>query len=217
MSTRSPNMGKTDKNHAKLQFEQGWSQAPVWDHAVAGVSGGGDMTPGEEPELRQILAAMQQSLPQIDIKIDSLSYRMDRMTERLAKRADRLDQSERCISEMEDGQATMSSGHAKICKELAALQAKVDDLEAHSPDNQILGNMGSKLEDFQDTALTEIQHMGKYATACVYGEGERAGRVLANMIHRSREKDTITAVQAEDGSELIDPEQIVNRFREYYI
>ncbi|KAJ1208787.1 hypothetical protein NDU88_004170 [Pleurodeles waltl] len=34
------------------------------------------------------------------------------------------------------------------------------------------------------------------------------------MIHPNREKDTIMAVQAEDGSELTDPEQIANRFQE---
>ncbi|KAJ1082372.1 hypothetical protein NDU88_002540 [Pleurodeles waltl] len=106
-----------------------------------------------------------------------------------------------------------------ICGTLDLLERKLAQLEQvhlHTANNQILGNMHAKLEDFPDTALTEVHHMGKYATARVYGEGERPGTVLANMIRPSRERDMITAVQAEDGSELTDPEQIVNRFREYY-
>ncbi|KAJ1117224.1 hypothetical protein NDU88_005424 [Pleurodeles waltl] len=120
-------MGKTDKNRAKQQFEQRRSQAPAGDCAAVGVPGGGDMMQGEEPELRQILTAMQQRLTQIDSKIDSLSYRMHRMTERLDKHADRLGQSERRISEMKDGQAAIASRHIKMGKELVALQAMVED------------------------------------------------------------------------------------------
>ncbi|KAJ1191956.1 hypothetical protein NDU88_001269 [Pleurodeles waltl] len=126
MSTRLHTIHKTDKHQAKLQFEQRRPQAPAGDWALAGMPGGGDMPPGEEPELRQILMAVQQSLTQIDSKIDSLSNRMVQMTERLDKHADCLDQSERCISEMEDGQATMSFGHVKMGKQLAAIQAKVE-------------------------------------------------------------------------------------------
>ncbi|KAJ1212514.1 hypothetical protein NDU88_000169 [Pleurodeles waltl] len=62
---------------------------------------------------------------------------MDRMTERLDKQAERLDQSERCISEVEDGQSPMATGQARMGKELATLQAKVDDLEAISHRNNL--------------------------------------------------------------------------------
>ncbi|KAJ1174516.1 hypothetical protein NDU88_006337 [Pleurodeles waltl] len=55
-------MGKTDKNQAILQFDQRKSQTSPGDRTVARVSGGADMPSGEEPELRQILAAMHQSL-----------------------------------------------------------------------------------------------------------------------------------------------------------
>ncbi|KAJ1137115.1 hypothetical protein NDU88_003528 [Pleurodeles waltl] len=61
---------------------------------VAVASGGADMLSVEEPELKQILAAMQQSLTQLDTKIDSCSFRMDRMTEQLNRHAEHLDQSE---------------------------------------------------------------------------------------------------------------------------
>ncbi|KAJ1137586.1 hypothetical protein NDU88_003984 [Pleurodeles waltl] len=83
-------------------------------------------------------------------------------------------------------------------------------------DSQILGRICTELVEFQDTALTEIQHMGKYATDCIYGAGERPGAVLANLACPNREKDTIMVVQAEDGSEITDPEHIANRFGEYY-
>ncbi|KAJ1158288.1 hypothetical protein NDU88_010981 [Pleurodeles waltl] len=84
-------MGKTDKNQAILQFDQRKSQTSAGDRLVVGVSGGADMSLGEEPELRQILAAMQQSLTHIDSKIDSLVFRMDRMTERIDRHVEWLD------------------------------------------------------------------------------------------------------------------------------
>ncbi|KAJ1204389.1 hypothetical protein NDU88_008167 [Pleurodeles waltl] len=58
--------------------------------------------------------------------------------------------------------------------------------------------------------------MGKYATASIYGEDERPGAVLANLACPNREKDTIMVVQADDSSEITDPEHIANRFCEYY-
>ncbi|KAJ1167351.1 hypothetical protein NDU88_007743 [Pleurodeles waltl] len=84
-------MGKTDKTQAILQFDQRRSQTSAGDRPVVGVSGGADMPLGEELELRQILAAMQQSLTHIDSKIDSLFFRMDRMTERMDRHVEWLD------------------------------------------------------------------------------------------------------------------------------
>ncbi|KAJ1124462.1 hypothetical protein NDU88_002923 [Pleurodeles waltl] len=97
-------------------------------------------------------------------------------------------------------------------KEIAQLERE----HLRTPDSQILGRIRIKLVEFQDTALTEVQHMGKYATAHIYEEGERPGEVLVNLTCPNRESDTIMVVQAEDGSEITDPEHIANRFREYY-
>ncbi|KAJ1114375.1 hypothetical protein NDU88_002613 [Pleurodeles waltl] len=97
-------------------------------------------------------------------------------------------------------------------KELAQLERE----HLRTSDSQILGRIRIKLVEFQDMALTEVQHMGKYATSRIYGEGERPGAVLANLVCPNREKDTIMVVQAEDGSEITDPEHIANRFCVYY-
>ncbi|KAJ1186816.1 hypothetical protein NDU88_003596 [Pleurodeles waltl] len=70
-------MGKTDKNQAILQFDQHKSETSAGDHTVVGVSGGADMPSGEEPELRQILAAMQQSLTHIDRKQQLQDLRLE--------------------------------------------------------------------------------------------------------------------------------------------
>ncbi|KAJ1203531.1 hypothetical protein NDU88_007316 [Pleurodeles waltl] len=247
-------MGKTDKNQPKLHFDQRKPQKTVGERAAADTPEREDMPQVEEPEPRQILAAMQQSLAQIDSKIDCLTFRMDRMTERLNKHGDWLDQS---------------SSQAKMNKALMALQTKVDDLEARShrnnlrivgvaestdidimegyierlldqllgcvtfserfahlekelaqleqehlltADRHVLCRIHTKLVEFQDTALTEVQHMGTYATAHIYGEAERPGAVLANIAHPNREKDTIMAIQDEDGNVITDPERIANRF-----
>ncbi|KAJ1098100.1 hypothetical protein NDU88_003216 [Pleurodeles waltl] len=66
-------MCKTDKNQAMLQFDQRKSQTSPGYRTVADVSGGADMPSGEELELRQILAAMHQSLTHIDILRRSIS------------------------------------------------------------------------------------------------------------------------------------------------
>ncbi|KAJ1191199.1 hypothetical protein NDU88_000515, partial [Pleurodeles waltl] len=58
--------------------------------------------------------------------------------------------------------------------------------------------------------------MGKYATARVYGEGDRPGRVLANLIRPSRSANLINTAMAADGSVIGDPEMVATRFREYY-
>ncbi|KAJ1108627.1 hypothetical protein NDU88_006003 [Pleurodeles waltl] len=57
---------------------------------------------------------------------------------------------------------------------------------------------------------------GKYVTARVYGEGDRPGRVLANLIRPHRDNNAITKVVDADGSELDDPALIAQRFRDYY-
>ncbi|KAJ1203063.1 hypothetical protein NDU88_006858 [Pleurodeles waltl] len=58
--------------------------------------------------------------------------------------------------------------------------------------------------------------MGKYATAQVYGDGERPGSTMACRAHLSRERDTIIAVQDENGCLINDLAKIVNLFRDYY-
>ncbi|KAJ1092298.1 hypothetical protein NDU88_005409 [Pleurodeles waltl] len=79
-----------------------------------------------------------------------------------------------------------------------------------------MGRIHIKLQEFQELARTEIQHVGKYATARVYGEGDRPGRVLANLLRPHRNSNAITKVVAADGSELDDPALIAQRFRDYY-
>ncbi|KAJ1169121.1 hypothetical protein NDU88_001027 [Pleurodeles waltl] len=86
----------------------------------------------EEQDLRYILTAMQQSLTQIDGKIDSLSYCVDRMSERLNKQTERLDQVEIRVSAAEDGQTALASRQLKVNTELDTLKHKMDDLESRS-------------------------------------------------------------------------------------
>ncbi|KAJ1217769.1 hypothetical protein NDU88_005359 [Pleurodeles waltl] len=58
-------------------------------------------------------------------------------------------------------------------KELAQLERE----HLRMSDSQILGRIRTKLLEFQDTALTEVQNMEKFATARIYGEAERAEAV----------------------------------------
>ncbi|KAJ1105429.1 hypothetical protein NDU88_002835 [Pleurodeles waltl] len=65
--------------------------------------------------------------------------------------------------------------------------AQFEQEQVLNADDQTSGHMRDKLTEFQDTALTEDQHLGKYATAWVYGHGERPGSALANVIHPNKE------------------------------
>ncbi|KAJ1126039.1 hypothetical protein NDU88_004452 [Pleurodeles waltl] len=71
---------------------------------------------------------------------------------------------------------------AKHAEDLQMIPGRLDFLEKEltqlerehlrTSDSQKLGRIHTKFVEFQDTALTEVQHMGKYATARIYGEGE---------------------------------------------
>ncbi|KAJ1082869.1 hypothetical protein NDU88_003032 [Pleurodeles waltl] len=176
------------------------------------------MPADEELDLRHILVAMQHSLTQIDGKIDSLFYRMDRMSERLDKHAKRLDQADITRRGWPNG-----NEHWVYLTEqkrrLGALERELAQLEEEqelNADDKAPGCICAKLTEFQDTAWAEVQHMGKYATARMYGEGERPGSTLAKMICPNRGDNLITVIQVEDGSEIREPELIPNRFCEYY-
>ncbi|KAJ1137577.1 hypothetical protein NDU88_003975 [Pleurodeles waltl] len=95
-------------------------------------------------------------------------------------------------------------------------QAQLEQDHQYAAVSQTLGHIHATLLEFQDTALEEVQHLAKYATARAYGEGERPSSLLANLINPNREKDVIIFVQAGDGSELRDTEHILARFCEYY-
>ncbi|KAJ1124794.1 hypothetical protein NDU88_003243 [Pleurodeles waltl] len=153
------------------------------------------------------------------------------MSERLDKQTERLDQVERRVSAVEDGQTALASGQLKVNTELDTLKHKMDDLKSRSrrnnlrilvqeyrdtEDTRTSGHIRAKMQEFQETALSEVRHMGKYAVARAYGKGDRPGKALANLIHPSRSTNLINKTIAADGSILIDPEDIAARFREYY-
>ncbi|KAJ1081880.1 hypothetical protein NDU88_002052 [Pleurodeles waltl] len=62
---------------------------------------------------------------------------MDRMNEMLDKHSDSLDMVERRILDMEVDGTTLTSNQSTMGKTLAALQMKVEDLEAHSRQNNL--------------------------------------------------------------------------------
>ncbi|KAJ1177213.1 hypothetical protein NDU88_002474 [Pleurodeles waltl] len=96
--------------------------------------------------------------------------------------------------------------------ELSQLEQEHSD----TADTCTLGHIRVKVQEYQETALSEIRHMGKYAVARTYGEGDRPGKVLPNLIRPSRSANRMNKSTATDGSILTDPEDIAARFREYY-
>ncbi|KAJ1187115.1 hypothetical protein NDU88_003894 [Pleurodeles waltl] len=104
-------------------------------------------------------------------------------------------------------------------RQLQQLESDLSQLErdhSDTADARILGHVHTKIQEYQETAHTEIQHLGKYITARVYGEGDRPGAVLVGLVRPQRGKNTIVTIQSEGGEEIKDPERIADRFREYY-
>ncbi|KAJ1084137.1 hypothetical protein NDU88_004290 [Pleurodeles waltl] len=278
-------MGKNYKTQPKLHLERRKTISQTGEGTETEPEKIPEVTTHEDQDLRHILAAMQQSLTEIDGKIDTLSYCMDRMSEHLNKQAERLDQAERWVSAVEDGQTALATGQLKVSTELGTLRHKMDDLESHSQRNKLcivgiaestsianmenfienlliqllgqdtfsvlfvverahrsllarpppeapphpleqehrdtadvrtLGHIRAKLQEFQERALSEVRHMGKYAVARAYGEGDRPGKVLANLIRPSRSTNLTNKAVAADGIIIGDPESVATRFREYY-
>ncbi|KAJ1164848.1 hypothetical protein NDU88_005281 [Pleurodeles waltl] len=116
--------GKADKAQAKLHFERRKTVNQAGDGIETEPEKTSEVPAHEDQDLRHILAAMQQSLTQIDGKIDSLSSRMDRMSERLDKQVEHLDQTERRVSTVEDGQTALATGQLKISTELGTLKTQ---------------------------------------------------------------------------------------------
>ncbi|KAJ1155199.1 hypothetical protein NDU88_007934 [Pleurodeles waltl] len=101
---------------------------------------------------------------------------------------------------------------------LALLEQEIAQLEReHSAteDKQVLSQIHEKLTEFNNIALSEVQHMGKYASAHEYGQGECAGVTLAGVMCPNRQRDPILEVQGEDDILIKDPVKI-NWFCEYY-
>ncbi|KAJ1180217.1 hypothetical protein NDU88_005439 [Pleurodeles waltl] len=141
-------MGKTDKAQAKLHFERRKTFSQTREVTETELEKTSEVPAHEAQDLRHILAAMQQSLTQIDGKIDSLSYRMDRMSERLNKQAERLDQTERRVSTAEDGETALATGQLKVSTELAKLRVDVDRSTIFFTDHK-------KLEQFVNRKLAD--------------------------------------------------------------
>ncbi|KAJ1153741.1 hypothetical protein NDU88_006499 [Pleurodeles waltl] len=104
-----------------------------------------------------------------------------------------------------------------IRRRLQLLEGELSQLEQEHRDTadvRTLGHIRAKLQEFQETALSEIRHMGKYAAARAYGEGDRPSRVLESLIRPSRSANLINNAVAADGSMIGDPECVATRFRE---
>lgn len=86
-------------------------------------------------------------------------------------------------------------------------------LEGNAANTEALKQL---LAEYQEEADTEVQHLGKYARARAYGEGDRPGSVLANMMKAKRHKTTVLAIRSAEGALLTEEEEIANRFRQYY-
>lgn len=84
------------------------------------------------------------------------------------------------------------------------------------PDPSLELRLKDLLTDFHEEADHEVKHLGKYAVARTYGEGDRPGTVLARLLSAKRRRVVVTGVTAATGELLTDEAEIATRFRDYY-
>ncbi|KAJ1090868.1 hypothetical protein NDU88_003996 [Pleurodeles waltl] len=102
---------------------------------------------------------------------------------------------------------------------LGQLEADIADLESRfegGREDAVLRSLQSTLVEFQETAQNEVTHIGNYAVAWVYGQGERPGAALTALLHPKREDDVILQVKYDTGQVLRGTEEVVERFCSYY-
>lgn len=85
------------------------------------------------------------------------------------------------------------AGQNRVLRDIRSSLGRLD-LELHAleaqyfttPSTTTLGNIRSKLTEYQEEADREITFLHKYAIAHRYGEGDRPGKTLANLLRPPR-------------------------------
>lgn len=106
-----------------------------------------------------------------------------------------------------------------IRQRLSVVEGALKDLELRQlteNTQDVTDAIKSLLSEYQEEADREVKYLGKYAIARTYGEGDRPGSVLANLLKAKRRKTQIPQVRAADGTLLTDENAIAQRFQQYY-
>lgn len=107
----------------------------------------------------------------------------------------------------------------EICRRLAQTMKKLGSLEQQqqtNPDDTVVSQIKTLLQQYHEDADAEVKHMGKYATAMAYGESERQGSVLAQLLKRHCAKIQVEVIRSPQGEPLMDEIDIASRFKSYY-
>ncbi|KAJ1198040.1 hypothetical protein NDU88_001884 [Pleurodeles waltl] len=100
-----------------------------------------------------------------------------------------------------------------------------DRLDKHAECLDQVERIVSEAEEEHNTLTTvqkkvaqnEVMHMGNYAVATVYGEGDRAGSTLATLLCPNRENNVILEIQDDTGRVWIDAKSVTRKFCDYYM
>ncbi|KAJ1162477.1 hypothetical protein NDU88_002945 [Pleurodeles waltl] len=77
-------------------------------------------------------------------------------------------------------------------KRVEERHAEIDSPEETQDGELLYGKCSKLLEEFRSLAEWEVAYLGWYARAFRYGEGERPGRTLANLVRPTRHYTFIT-------------------------
>ncbi|KAJ1107642.1 hypothetical protein NDU88_005032 [Pleurodeles waltl] len=75
--------------------------------------------------------------------------------------------------------------HSSIRNRLAQLDLELAELEwqhMETEERHLLASIKTKIDECHKVSQSEVNHLGKYAVARVYGEGERPGATLAALL-----------------------------------
>lgn len=112
-----------------------------------------------------------------------------------------------------------SSVLKSIRQRLSLLEKKLAILEErqrNTTDLAIVEEIKALIIEYNKEADREVQHMGKYATARTYGEGDRPSSLLARIQKGNRGRSQISELKTTDGKVITDEREIATEFRNYY-
>ncbi|KAJ1187564.1 hypothetical protein NDU88_004339 [Pleurodeles waltl] len=167
------------------------------------------------------------------------------MSNRVNDHVERLDEVERWVSDIEDGHLALADAQRQLEKSVSVLQVYIrgvsiskhagvlrsirgwlqkleselaDRDRAHvaPADVSILGQIKMKLEEYNELTQDEVTHLGKYATARVYGGGERLSTTLTAFTRRGRDVNEVMSVMDDQGILVFGTPQVAEQFPAYY-
>ncbi|KAJ1214279.1 hypothetical protein NDU88_001902 [Pleurodeles waltl] len=104
-------------------------------------------------------------------------------------------------------------------REMADIEGRLVELErrlAEGWSGEVLAEIRREVSLYEEASLREICFTGRHARARRYGEGERAGRTLADMLRRPWASNYVTEVVGAEGEKVTGTNGVMQVLTEYF-